>query len=48
VFNYITGTLSKYGPWQLTASGSPTPRVFLTNLPLFAAEITFEPRYYYL
>jgi hypothetical protein len=28
-----------------TASGSPTPRVFLTDLPLFAAEITFEPRY---
>ena len=45
VSNYTTGTLSKYGPGQLTASGSPTPRKSLTNLPMFAAQITFGPRY---
>jgi len=45
VSNYTTGTLSKYGPGQLTASGSPTPRKSLINLPMFAAQISFGPRY---
>ena len=50
VYNYggataTTTTISKFAPVQLTASGSPTPRIFLTGLPPFAAQITFGPRY---
>lgn len=45
VSNYATGTLSKFAPGQLSVTGSPTPRIFLTKLPLFAAQITFGPRY---
>ena len=45
VSNYETGTISKFGPGELKATGSPTPRTFLTGLPQFAAQITFGPRY---
>lgn len=43
VCNYATGTISKFGPGELMVSGSPVPRVFLTGLPLFAAQIAFGP-----
>jgi sugar lactone lactonase YvrE len=39
VFDYTSGDIVKYAPVQLTASGSPTPRVILTGLPLFAAQL---------
>ena len=45
VSNYATGTLSKFAPGQLSATGSPTPRISLTGLPPFSAQITFGPRY---
>ena len=45
VFNYTTGTISKFDTRELKASGSPVPQVFLTGLPLYAAQITFGPSY---
>jgi DNA-binding beta-propeller fold protein YncE len=45
VFNYVTGTISKFAPSQLKASGSPTPQVILTGLPLYSAQLTFGPNY---
>jgi DNA-binding beta-propeller fold protein YncE len=42
-FNYVDGTISKFGSEQLSASGSPTPDVFLTCLPPYAGEMTFGP-----
>ena len=48
VSNYTTGTLSKYGPGQLTASGSPTPRKSLTNLPMFAPKSLLDRAISYL
>jgi sugar lactone lactonase YvrE len=45
VFDYTSGDIVKYAPVQLTASGSPTPRITLTGLPLFAAQLAFGPRY---
>jgi sugar lactone lactonase YvrE len=45
VFNYLTGTISEFVPSQLKASGSPTPQVSLTGLPLYSAQLTFGPNY---
>ncbi len=43
VSDYTSGDVVKYAPVQLTASGSPTPRITLTGLPLYAAEMIFGP-----
>jgi streptogramin lyase len=43
VFNYIAGTLVKFGPGQLLANGSPVPRITLTGLPLYASQLAFGP-----
>ncbi len=52
VFNYGTSssvatTISMFGRGMLAANGatSPTPRIILSGLPPFAAELTFGPRY---
>ena len=42
-FNYVDGTISKFGSEQLKASGSPAPDVLLTGLPKFAGEVVFGP-----
>jgi sugar lactone lactonase YvrE len=52
VFNYGTGastatTISMYGRGELAVSGpsSPTPKITLSRLQPFAAQLTFGPRY---
>lgn len=45
VYDYTAGMVLKYGPKELTATGTPTPRVILTGLPFYASQITFGPRY---
>jgi streptogramin lyase len=45
VFDYMSGHVVKYGPGQLAATGSPTPRITLTGLPLFSAQIIFGPKH---
>jgi sugar lactone lactonase YvrE len=43
VFDYINGTVVKFGPGQLLASGTPTPRITLSGLPLYCSQLTFGP-----
>jgi sugar lactone lactonase YvrE len=43
VFNYTSGTISKFTNNQLQATGAPVPSVFLTGLALYAGELTFGP-----
>jgi sugar lactone lactonase YvrE len=45
VFNYTTGTIVKFKPAQLRASGSPLPKIVLSGLPLYSGQLTFGPRY---
>lgn len=45
VFDYTSGHVVKYAPAQLATSGSPTPRITLTGLPLYSAQIIFGPRH---
>ncbi len=43
VFDYLHGRLVKFGPGQLVASGTPTPKIVLTGLPLYSSQLTFGP-----
>jgi hypothetical protein len=43
VFDYINGTVVKFGPGQFLASGTPTPRITLSGLPLYSSQLTFGP-----
>lgn len=45
VFGYITGDVAKFGLGQLKTSGSPTPKVLISGLPLYSGQLTFGPRY---
>jgi streptogramin lyase len=43
VMDYTTPQLVKFTKKELTATGSPTPSVVLTGVPLYAGQLTFGP-----